>query len=164
VACTALLGDRVTRTGLVATTTRFLLRERPGAIEERRAFELVEQSDRKSAAQTFAAHLAEWTRTVAHDPPRFFDSLPLNDQNRWWREDPSRAGPFLRAIAEALASGVGRPRVGTPVVSFERFPVSLENISVDVEVLLWHGELDMVAPCVPARLLGSRIPNCNVTI
>lgn len=50
------------------------------------------------------------------------------------------------------------------MVSFERFPVSLENISVDVEVLLWHRELDMVAPCVPARLLGSRIPNCNVTI
>jgi pimeloyl-ACP methyl ester carboxylesterase len=165
-ACAALLGDRVSRAGLVATTTRFVLNERPSAIaeldgDERREFELVEQGDRERAAQSFAAELTEWTRVVAEDPQRFFDPLPANDQNRWWREDPARTGPFLRAIGEALrqgAAGLAWERV----VSFESFPVALESISVDV--LLWHGELDVLAPCEPAKFLASRIPTCRATI
>jgi len=166
IACAALLGDRVTRAGLVGTTTRLVLRERPGAIaeldeEDRRAFQLVEHGDRETAALSFAAESAEWIRRVAEEPQRFFDDLPVNDQNRWFREDPARMGPFLRAIAEALRQGpvgLGWERV----VAFEPCPVRLDDISV--EVFLWHGGLDVIVPCAGAEFLASRIPNCKVTI
>jgi pimeloyl-ACP methyl ester carboxylesterase len=165
-ACAALLGDRVTRAGLVATTTRLVLRERPGAIAEldeddRRAFELVEHGDRETTAQSFAAELAAWTRTVAQDPRRFFDPLPVNDQNRWWREDPARLEPFLSAIGEALRQGP-TGLAWERLVAFEPCPFPLDDISVDV--LLWHGQLDVIAPCAAAEFLAARIPNCKVTI
>ena len=166
-ACAALLGDRVTRAGLVSTTARFVVRERPGAIaeldeEERRAFELVERGgDREAAASTFAAELADWARVVAQDPRRFFDPLPVNDQNRWFRENPARMAPVLQAIAEALRQGAAGPG-WERLVSFEPFPVPLESIAVDV--LLWHGRLDLIAPCAPAEFVASRIPACTFTI
>jgi pimeloyl-ACP methyl ester carboxylesterase len=47
-------------------------------------------------------------------------------------------------------------------VSFEPSPVPLESISVDV--ILWHGELDVMVPCAAAKFLASRIPNCKVTV
>lgn len=83
-ACAALMGDRVTRAGLVGTTTRFALKERPGAIaeldvEDRRAFQLVEHGDREMAVRSFAAELAEWTRRIAEEPQRFLDPLAVND-------------------------------------------------------------------------------------
>jgi pimeloyl-ACP methyl ester carboxylesterase len=165
-ACAALLGDRVTRAGLVATTTRLILRERPGALaeldeEDRRAFQLVENVDREAAARSFAAELAEWARTIAEDPQRFFDPLPVNDQNRWFREDPDRMRPFLRAIGEALRQGPAGP-AWERVIAFEPCPFRLEEILVDV--FLWHGRLDVMAPCEAAEFLASRIPNCRVTI
>ena len=119
VACAALIGERVTRAGLVSTTAHLVLRERPGAIaeldeEDRRDFELVEREDRETAARRFAAEREEWTRSIAAEPRRFFDRLPVNDQNRWFREDPARTGPFLEAVGEALAAGAGGQRLGAP--------------------------------------------------
>jgi pimeloyl-ACP methyl ester carboxylesterase len=69
--------------------------------------------------------------------------------------------PFLRAIGEALRQG---PIGGAwaRVIAFEACPFRLEEISV--EVLLWHGELDVMAPCAATEFLASRIPNCKVTI
>ena len=164
-ACAALSADLVTRAGLVGTTTRLLLRERPGAIAElddgqRRVFELVEQGDREAAARQLAADEAEWTRAVCEQPQRFFDPFPVTDQNRWFREDPARLRPFLRAVGEALRqgpAGLGWERL----VAFEPCPFPLAGISVDV--LLWHGRLDVVAPCTAAEFLADRIPTCNVT-
>jgi pimeloyl-ACP methyl ester carboxylesterase len=48
------------------------------------------------------------------------------------------------------------------VISLEPFPVPLETISVDV--FLWHGKLDVLAPCAHAEGLASRLPSCQVTI
>lgn len=165
-ACAALLGERVTRAGLVSTTAHMFLRERPGAIEEldkedRRAFELVEREDRETAARRFAAELEEWTRSVAEEPRRFLDPLPVNDQNRWFREDSARVGPFLEAIGEALRQGPAATAWGR-LIAFEPCPFRLEEISVDV--LLWHGRLDAIAPCAAVEFLAARIPNCKVTI
>jgi hypothetical protein len=42
---------------------------------------------------------------IAQQPERFLDPIPVNDQNRWFREDPARMKPFLAAIAEALRTG-----------------------------------------------------------
>jgi pimeloyl-ACP methyl ester carboxylesterase len=164
-ACAALLGDRVMRAGLVSASTH-LIRERPGALEgldeeDRRDFELVEREDRETAARMIAAELEEWTRTIAERPERFFDPLPVNDQNRWFREDPARTGPFLEAVGEALRqgpAGVAWDRV----IAFEPYPLRFEDIAV--EVYLWHGELDLLIPLAAAEFLASRIPNCKVVI
>jgi pimeloyl-ACP methyl ester carboxylesterase len=165
-ACAALLGERVTRAGLVGTTARLLLRERPGAIgeldeQDRRAFELVELGDRETAARTFAAEQEEWTRLIAEEPRRFLDAIPVTDQNRWWREDPARTDRFLRAVGEAL-------RQGPAAIAWERLiafePPSFRLEEISVEVCLWHGRLDAIAPCTAAEFLASRIPGCRVTI
>jgi len=164
-ACAALIGDRVTRAGLVCASTH-LLRERPGALEElddedRRDFELVEREDRETAARKIAAEWEEWTRSMAEQPERFFAPYPVTDQNRWFREDPARTTPFLKAVGEALRqgpAGIAWERV----VAFEPYPLQLEEISVDVH--LWHGELDLVIPRAAAEFLAARIPNCMVTI
>ena len=166
VACAALIGDHVTRAGLVGTTARLVLRERPDLIaeldeEDRRAFELVDRGDREAAVRTFAESSADWTRAVAEDPPRFFDDLPVNDQNRWFREDPDRMGPFLGAIGEALRQGPAG-LAWERLLAFEPCPFPLEEISVPVHV--WHGRLDAIAPCAAAAFLASRIPGCKVTI
>jgi pimeloyl-ACP methyl ester carboxylesterase len=164
-ACSALIGDRVTRAGLVCGSTH-LLRERPGALEklddeDRRDFELVEREDRETAARKIAAEWEEWTRSIAEEPKRFFDPFPVNDQNRWFREDPARMRPFLEAVGEALRqgpAGIAWERV----IAFEPYPLRLEEISG--EVYLWHGELDVVVPRAAAEFLAARIPNCRVTI
>ena len=165
-ACATLLGERVTCAGVVSTEPRLVLRERPGAIEEldeddRRAFELVERADRETAAARFAADSAEWVHRIAERPERFFDPLPINDQNRWFRENRSRTGPFLEAVGEALRQG---PAGGAwaRVIAFEPCPFQLEEIFVDLHI--WHGELDVLAPSATAEFLASRIPNCTFTI
>lgn len=164
-ACAALHEERVTCAGLVSTSALFLCREL-GAIaelddEDLGTLQLVEHGDREQAAQTFAAERADWVRSIADEPQRFFDPIPVNDQNRWFREDPQRMAPFLRAIAEALRQG-SAGGAWERLVAFEPFPVALEGISVDVH--LWHGRLDVLAPCAPAEFLASRLPNCKVTI
>jgi pimeloyl-ACP methyl ester carboxylesterase len=165
-ACAALLGERVTHAGLVSTTARFVSRDRLGAIvelddEDLRTVELVEQIGRKKAAESFAADRADWAARIAEEPQRFFEDIPVNEQNRWFREDPERMAPFLRAIAEALRQG-SAGGAWERVIAFEPFPISLEGLSVDVH--LWHGRLDVIAPLAPAELLASRIPKCRVTL
>jgi len=166
VACAALIGDRVTRAGVVSTDPRIVLREQPGAIaeldeEDRGDFELVERDDREAAARSFAAEWEEWTRRIAEEPGRFFDLIPVNDQNRWFREDPARTGPFLEAVGEALRQG-SAGGAWARLIAFEPCPFRREEISV--EVCLWHGELDVLTPRAAAEFLASRIPNCKVTI
>jgi pimeloyl-ACP methyl ester carboxylesterase len=164
-ACAALLGGRVRRAGLICSSTH-LVRERPGALEEldeedSRDFEFVERNDRETAASKIAAEWEEWTRSIAEEPGRFFDPFPVNDQNRWFREDPTRTGPFLEAVSEALrqgSAGIAWERM----IAFEPYPLRLAEISV--EVYLWHGELDVVIPLAAAEFLAARIPNCRVTI
>lgn len=164
-ACSVLIGDRVTRAGLVCASTH-LVRERPGALEklddeDRRDFELVEREERETAARKIAAEWEEWTRSIAEETKRFLDPFPVTDQNRWFREDPARTGPFLAAIGEALRQGpVGL--AWERVIAFGQYSLRLEEISV--EVYLWHGELDVVIPRAAAEFLASRIPNCRVTI
>jgi pimeloyl-ACP methyl ester carboxylesterase len=164
-ACSALLGERVTCAGLVSAST-YLTRERPGALEEldevnRRDFELVEHGDRETAARNIAAEWEEWTRSIVEEPKRFFDPFPVNNQNRWFREDPTRTRPFLGAVGEALRQGPAG-LAWERVIAFEPYPLRLEEISV--EVYLWHGELDVVIPRAAAEFLAARIPNCRVTI
>jgi hypothetical protein len=60
---------------------------------------------REKAAQSFAADQADWPRRIAEEPQRFFEGIPVTDQNRWFREDPERMAPFLGAVAEALRQG-----------------------------------------------------------
>lgn len=165
-ACAALIADRVTRAGLVGTTTRPLLGERLGAIaprddRQRRVLELLQHGDREAAAEQLAADEADWTRTVCEDPQRFFDPFPLNDQNRWFREDPARLGPFLRAVGEALRQG-SAGLAWERVVQFEPCPFALDGLSVDI--VIWHGRLDVVTSYTAAELLAARIPNRKLTI
>ncbi len=165
-ACAALLAKRVARAGLVSTTTRLVLRERPGAIAEldeddRRAFEIVEHADRETAVRTFTAELEEWTQRIAEEPRRFFDPSTVNDQNRWFRKDEARTGPLLEAVGEALRQG---PAGGAweRLIAFEPFPFGLEEISTQVH--LWHGALDLLCPLAGAEFVASRIPNYTLTI
>jgi pimeloyl-ACP methyl ester carboxylesterase len=165
-ACAALITERVTRAGLVSTGAGLVLRERPGALEDldeedRRDFDLVEREDRETAAGRIAAEWADWTRSIAEEPRRFFDAYPVTEQNRWFREDPARTVPFLEALGEALRQGpiaIGWERV----VAFEPSPLRPEAIFV--ETYLWHGELDVVIPRAAAEFLGAKIPNCKITI
>ncbi len=68
--------------------------------------------------------------------------LSVNDQNRSFRQDPARTGPFLQAVAEALRQGPVGP-AWESLIAFEPCPVPLKEISV--EVALWHGELTLTA-------------------
>jgi pimeloyl-ACP methyl ester carboxylesterase len=165
-ACAALLGERAPRAGLVSTTARFLFRDQADGVaelddEDVCAVQLVEQMGREKAAQSFAADQADWARRIAEEPQRFFEGIPVTDQNRWFREDPERMASFLGAVAEALRQG-SAGGAWERVIAFEAFPVPLDAISVDVH--LWHGRFDVLAPLAPAELLASRIPNCRVTI
>jgi pimeloyl-ACP methyl ester carboxylesterase len=165
-ACAALIAERVTYAGLVSTSTSFVLRERPGAIEELdhddyRDFELVERQDRETAALRLSGEWQEWTQRIAEDPGRFFEPFPVTDENRWFLEDPARTGPFLEALGEALRQGSAGIAWGR-VIAFERCPFRLEEISV--EVSLWQGELDVITPRAGAEYLASKIPNCKLTI
>jgi pimeloyl-ACP methyl ester carboxylesterase len=166
-ACAALLGERVMRAALVSTDTRFVvLRQRPGAIaeldeEDRRDFERVEHGDRETAALRIAADVEEWVQRVAEDPRRFLEPFLVIDQNRWFREDPARIGPFLRVIAEALRQGPAG-LAWDRVARFEPCPFPLDDITVDV--LLWHGRLDLIVSCAAAEFLVARIPGSKLTI
>lgn len=165
VACAALIGGRITRAGAVSTSPFLLPGEEPGAMtaldeDDQRDLDVVNRVDRELAAHTFAARSEEWTRQVADDPRLFLDPIPITDQNRWFREDPARIRPFLESIREALRQG---PLGGAwaRVISLEPCPFRLEEISV--EVLLWHGALDALAPCGAGEFLASRLPNCKAT-
>jgi pimeloyl-ACP methyl ester carboxylesterase len=165
-ACAALIGQRVTHAGLVSTSTSFVLRERPGAIDELddedyRDFEVVERHDRATAALRLSGLWQEWTQRIAEDPERFFEPFPVTDENRWFLEDPARTGPFLEALGEAVRQGSVGFAWGR-VIGFELCPFRLQEISV--EVSLWHGELDVITSRAGAKYLASKIPNCKVTI
>lgn len=86
-----------------------LARVRPGALEdldeeEQLRLDLVERS-RGEAARTMAAENEEWARAVVEQPERCLDDLPVTNVNRWFREDPVRMAPFLRAAGEAFRQG-----------------------------------------------------------
>jgi pimeloyl-ACP methyl ester carboxylesterase len=90
-----------------------------------------------------------------------FDPLPVNDQNRWFREDPSRTDPFLDAVGDGLRQGPAGVACAR-LIAFEPRLFRLEKISVDVHI--WHGKLDVLAPSVTAEFLASRIANSKLTI
>jgi pimeloyl-ACP methyl ester carboxylesterase len=159
----ALLRERVTRAGVVSTGG--LARVRPGAVDEldeedQMTLSLVERS-REEAAATIAAKDEEWARAVVERPERWLDDLPVTDVNRWFREDPVRMAPFLRAAAEAFRQGA-EGAAWDRVIFHEPWPFRLDEITAEVHV--WHGELDVITPRANADFLAGAISGCRLTI
>lgn len=73
--------------------------------------------------------------------------------------DPERIPMFLELMSEPFRQGSKGPYHEGKLFARD-WGFELEEISPDLKVYLWHGELDTAVPIRMARLVCEAIPNC----
>jgi pimeloyl-ACP methyl ester carboxylesterase len=109
------------------------------------------------------ARLTETADTVRDDPASLIAMLygEMTEDDRRVVADAGIRLSLMRAYAEALRQS---PYGWIDDVQAFRTEWGFDPASVNVPVLLWHGERDMFSPVSHSRWLGSRIPDAMVVV
>ncbi|MHA1264406.1 MAG: alpha/beta fold hydrolase [Candidatus Helarchaeota archaeon] len=89
-------------------------------------------------------------------------SKNLPEPDRKIMSDPERIPLFLELMTEPFRQGSKGPYYEGKLFARD-WGFELEEISPDLKVYLWHGELDTSVPIRMARLVCEAIPNCSGT-
>ncbi|TFG22716.1 MAG: hypothetical protein EU533_03935 [Promethearchaeota archaeon] len=86
--------------------------------------------------------------------------LPEPDKKLY--QDPEMKKPFARELLEAFKQGT-KGLIHDGKIYAKPWGFSLEDISPNLKVYIWHGELDVNVPIGMGREMAKRIPNCIPT-
>lgn len=104
-----------------------------------------------------------WAETFRRDPGAFIDAIfgpegstPESDRTIYRR--PEVRQWLVDELTEAFRQGIDGP-VYDDFLQYR--PWGFDPAEIPVQVWLWHGELDSLAPADGARSLAKAIPNCR---
>ena len=83
----------------------------------------------------------------------------LPEPDRKILQNPELRKPFARESLEAFRQGTKGPAYEGKIYA-KPWGFSLEDISPNLKVYIWHGELDVNVPIGMGREMAKRIPNC----
>ncbi len=87
-------------------------------------------------------------------------SKDLPEPDRKIMGDPEKIPLFLELMSEPFRQGSKGPYHEGKIFARD-WGFNLEDISADLRIFMWHGELDVAVPIRMARLVCEAIPNCT---
>ncbi len=161
-ACAALLPDRITRAAVLVGLA-------PWAAEELDWFEgmadsnIVEYTAAAAGHEFLAVRLAAAANAIRADPAGLVAGLhaELPESDRRVVADAGIRAMLMRNYAEALR--ISADGWIDDALAFCA-PWGFDPGTIDVPVLLWHGEDDVFSPVGHARWLASKIPGATVVV